>query len=165
MKLESKRLLIREIKISDASFYFNLFRDPDWIKFINDKKLKTVEETALFLKDFQLKQKKGLGYFTVILKATNKPIGVSTVLKRDALDFFDIGYGCLPIGRGKGYATEATKLIIEYVSSKFKQEKILAFTKPNNKGSQKLLKKLDFKYLGLQAVFGVDEDAVFELLV
>ena len=162
MKLESKRLIIRELKINEAPFYFELFNDPDWIRFINDKNLKSVEETASFLRDFQLKQKKGLGYFTVIQKDTNKPIGVSTVLKRDALDYYDIGYAFLPIGRGKGYATEATKLIIEYVRNEFKQEKVLAFTKPENESSQKLLKKLDFKYVGLQAVFEDVEDTVFE---
>ena len=162
MKLESERLIIRDIKINDAAFYFELFNDADWIRFINDKKLKSVEETASFLRDFQLKQKKGLGYFTVIQKDTNKPIGVSTVLKRDALDYYDIGYAFLPIGRGKGYATEATKLIIEYVRNEFKQEKVLAFTKPENESSQKLLKKLDFKYVGLQAVFEDVEDTVFE---
>ena len=162
MKLESKRLIIRELKISDASFYFELFNDPDWIRFINDKKLKSIEETVLFLKEFQLKQKKGLGYFTVILKETNKPIGVSTVLKRDALDYYDIGYAFLALGRGNGYATEATQLIIEYVKNNFNQKKVLAFTKSENEISQKLLKKLDFKFVGLQTVFGGEKDAVFE---
>ena len=86
----------------------------------------------------------------------------STVLKRDALDYYDIGYAFLPIGRRKGYATEATKLIIEYVKNHFKQKKVLAFTKPENESSQKLLRKIDFKYVGLQAVFGDAEDAVYE---
>lgn len=36
MFLESERLVIRDIKISDASFYFELFSDKDWIKNIND---------------------------------------------------------------------------------------------------------------------------------
>jgi RimJ/RimL family protein N-acetyltransferase len=39
---------------------------------------------------------------------------------------------------------------------------VFAFTKPDNVNSQQLLKKLDFKYLGLQVVFDDEEDAVFE---
>lgn len=164
MNLESKRLIIRDAKVSDAAFYFELFNDPDWITFISDKNLKSVEETEVYLKDILFKnlQTCGLGFFTVILKETNEPIGTSTALQRENTEFIDVGYGFLPKGRGEGYATEATKLIIEYVRKKFKQEKVLAFTKPENVVSQKLLRSLNFTYVGLQAIFGDEEDAVFE---
>lgn len=167
MFLESKRLIIRDIQISDASFYFELFNDPDWIRFISDKNLKSIDETEVYLKKMQLENSKmgGLGFFTVILKETNEAIGTSTALQREKVNFIDIGYGFLPKGRGKGYAFEATKLIIKYVRNKFKQEKVLAFTIPDNKNSQKLLKKLDFKFTGYQNIFDDEEDAVFEYLL
>ncbi|WP_405608198.1 GNAT family N-acetyltransferase [Polaribacter sp. Asnod1-A03] len=165
MKLESERLIIRDFEIKDAPFYFNLFNDPDWIRFINDKNLKSIEETAIFLSKMKKEySKSGLGYFTVILKETNEAIGVSTALKRDNLEFIDIGYGFLPIARGKGLAKEATVQIIDYVRKTFKQEKVLAFTMPENKNSQKLLQKLNFKFIGNQVVFNDKEDAVFEYL-
>ncbi len=164
MKLESKRLIIRNIEINDASFYFELFNDPDWIRFISDKNLKSVDETTAYLEKMQLENSKlgGLGFFTVLLKETNEAIGVSTALQREKLEFVDIGYGFLPKGRGKGYAAEATKLIIEYVRTTFKQKKVFAFTLPENENSQKLLKKLDFKFIGLQVVFDDEKDAVYE---
>ncbi|MBA6156001.1 GNAT family N-acetyltransferase [Tenacibaculum sp. S7007] len=164
MYLESKRLIIREAKVSDAPFYFELFNDPDWIKFISDKNLKSIKETEIYLKDILFKnlQLGGLGFFSVIFKETNKPIGTSTALQRDKLEFIDIGYGFLPEARGKGYAIEATKLIIEYVRNKFEQEKVLAFTMPENKASQKLLKKLGFTYVGLRNIFGNGKDNVYE---
>lgn len=166
MHLESERLIIRDAKVSDASFYFELFNDPDWIQFINDKGLKSVEETETYLKDILFKnlQIGGLGFFTVILKETNEAIGTSTALQRDTLEFIDIGYGFLPKARGKGYATEATRLIIEYVRTKFKQEKVYAFTMPENEKSQNLLKKLGFSYIGLQKVFDDEEDCVYEYI-
>lgn len=164
MHLESNRLIIREAKVSDAPFYFELFNDPDWIEFIGDKNLKSVKETEIYLKDTLLKnlQTNGLGFFTVMLKDTNQPIGTSTALQREKLEFIDIGYAFLPKGRGKGYASEATKLIIEYVRKKFQQEKVYAFTMPKNKASQKLLEKLGFKYIGVEKVFENSEDFVFE---
>ncbi|ARV06574.1 hypothetical protein BTO04_07610 [Polaribacter sp. SA4-10] len=164
MKLESERLIIRDIRINDAAFYFELFNNPDWIKFISDKNLKSVDETAAYLEKMKSENSKlgGLGFFTVLLKETNEAIGVSTALQRDALEYVDIGYGFLPEARGKGYATEATKLIIEYVRNTFKQKKVYAFTKPNNENSQKLLKNLNFKYIGEKVIFDNEEDAVFE---
>ncbi|TVZ55853.1 RimJ/RimL family protein N-acetyltransferase [Lutibacter sp. Hel_I_33_5] len=164
MYLESERLIIRDAKVSDAAFYFQLFNDPDWIQFISDKNLKSVEETEVYLKDILLKnfQLGGLGFFTVILKKTNEPIGTSTALQREKPEYIDIGYGFLPKGRGKGYATEATKLIIEYVRTTFKQKKVFAFTMQHNKASQKLLENLNFTYVGLQNVFDDGEDAVYE---
>ncbi len=164
MILESKRLVIRDALVSDAPFYFELFNNPDWIKFISDKNLKSVKETEIYLKDILFKnlQLGGLGFFTVILKETNEAIGTSTALQRDKVNCIDIGYGFLPEARGKGYATEATKLIIEYVRTKFKQEKVYAFTVPENEKSKQLLKKLDFKYIGLQNIFDDVEDCVFE---
>ena len=164
MKLESERLIIRAIQLNDASFYFELFNDPDWIRFISDKNLKSVEETTVFIKNLLTDdyKKSRLGYFTVLLKETNEAIGVSTALQRETLDFIDVGYGFLPKGRGKGFATEATKLILEYVQQTFKQKKVIAFTKSENEKSQVLLKNLDFKYIGLQAVFSDEKDAVYE---
>ncbi|WP_299161132.1 GNAT family N-acetyltransferase [uncultured Tenacibaculum sp.] len=164
MHLESERLIIREAKINDAPFYFNLFNNPDWIQFIGDKNLKSIKETESYLKDTLLKnlQTNGLGFFTVILKDTNQPIGTSTALQREKLDFIDIGYAFLPEARNKGYAAEATKLIIKYVRTTFKQEKVYAFTMPKNKASQKLLEKLGFKYIGVEKIFENSEDFVFE---
>ena len=165
MNLESERLIIRDAKVSDAPFYFELFNDKDWIKFISDKNLKSVKETEVYLKDILPKNAvKNLGFFTVVLKETGEPIGTSTALHRDKLEFIDIGYGFLPKGRGKGYAIEATNLIIQYVREKFNQKKVYAFTVPENEKSQKLLKNLDFKYVGLQAIFGEEKDAVFEYI-
>tara|TARA_B110000091_G_C13804624_1_gene471905 strand:+ start:624 stop:1145 length:522 start_codon:yes stop_codon:yes gene_type:complete len=164
MKLESEKLIIRAIEIKDASFYFELFKDPDWIRFISDKKLKSVAETRIFIEKMlsDTYTKSGLGYFTVILKETNEAIGVSTALKREALAYIDVGYGFLPKGRGKGYASEATLLVLEYVQQTFKQKKAFAFTVPKNNKSQSLLRKLNFKYIGLQAVFGDKKEAVYE---
>lgn len=164
MLLESERLIIREAQVSDAPFYFELFNDPDWIENISDKGLKTVEATKTYLKDVLAKNKKlgGLGFFTVILKETNEPIGTSTALQRDKLQYIDIGYALLPQSRRKGYATEATKLIMEYVRTTFKQEKVYAFTMPKNQVSQKLLKKLGFNFVGMLTIFDDEEDCVFE---
>ncbi len=164
MILESDRLIIREAIVEDAPFYFKMFNDPDWITYINDKGLKSVEETKVYLEDILPKNAKlnGLGFFTVISKETEEAIGTSSALQRDSLDFIDVGYAFLPNGRGKGFASEATQLMINYIKEKFKQEKVYAFTIPENKRSKRLLEKLGFSYVGEQSIFEGEIDCVYE---
>ncbi|WGH74141.1 GNAT family N-acetyltransferase [Tenacibaculum tangerinum] len=123
MVLKSDQLLIRNTLISDSAFYFKLFNDPDWITFIGNKNLKSEIDTKMYLKGIIFKNSKlgELGFFTIILKETNKLIGTSKALQRDRLDFIDIGYALKIMG--KGYATEATELIMEYVCKKIKQKR------------------------------------------
>ncbi|WP_299673199.1 GNAT family N-acetyltransferase [uncultured Tenacibaculum sp.] len=164
MILESKRLIIKEAEVNEAPFYFELFNDSDWIKYIHDKGLKSVEATEVYLKDILAKNAKlnGLGFFSVLLKETNEFIGMSSAIQREKLDFVDVGYGFLPKARGKGYASEATLLMIDYIKEKFQQEKVLAFTAPENEKSQQLLKRLGFEYVGLETVFEGEKDCVYE---
>lgn len=164
MYLESEQLTIRKIKVTDASFYVQLFNDKDWIENISDKGLRTLEETEIYLKEMLDKNGKtpGLGFFTVIQKETQKAIGVTSALQRDSLDFVDVGYGFLPRARGKGFGLEATKLMLTYIKNTFNQEKVLAFTKPKNSKSQQLLKRLNFTYIGKKVIFDGEEDDVFE---
>lgn len=166
MILETERLILKRIKITDAPFYFKLFNDSDWIQFISDKGLNSVEQTKLYLRDEFIPKIciNGFGFFTVFERKTNIPIGTSTVLQRKKLDFPDIGYGFLPIGRGKGYALEATQRIMDYAKEHLQQQKVYAFTKPNNERSKKLLTKLGFHYKGLQPIFSENGDSVFEFI-
>lgn len=152
--------------MEDAPFYFQLFNDPDWITFINDKGLKSIEETRLYLKDEFIPKLcvSGLGFFTVFNKETKIPLGASSVLKREKLDAVDIGYGFLPTGRGKGYAIEATKRIMQYAKEELQQKKVYAFTKPKNDKSQKLLHNIGFNYKGLQPIFSKENDSIFEFI-
>lgn len=164
MFLESERLVIRDAKVEDAPFYFEMFNDPDWIKYINDKELRSIAATEVYLEDILKKNEKlnGLGFFTVIVKETQESIGISSALQRESMEYIDVGYGLLPKGRGKGYAKEATKLIMEYIRNTFKQEKVCAFTLPKNKNSRKLLERLGFEYVGIKEVFKGEEDCVYE---
>lgn len=166
MFLESERLIIREAKVEDAPFYFKVYNDPDWLKYINDKGLRSEEETEVYLKDVLDKNSKlnGLGFYTVILKETKELIGTTSALQREKLDYIDVGYAFLPIGRGKGYAKEATELTIGYIKDKFKQEKVYAFTLPQNNKSKKLLKSLGFVFVGMKSVFEGEEDCVYEYI-
>ncbi len=165
MELNTERLVMKTASTKDASFYFELFKDPDFIRFINDKNVNSIEETAALIKEKLLpKSFNGQGLITVFEKETNTPVGMSTLIKRDKIDFPDVGYAFLPKGRGKGYATEATKNLMNYVNDQLKLTKVYAFTLPDNTISQKLLTKLGFKFIGLEEIYEGELDHKYEYL-
>lgn len=164
MILETERLILKKMCVEDTPFYFELFNDPDWIKNINDKGLRTIDDTRIFLENEFIPNLcvNGLGFFTVFNKETNQPIGTSSILQRETLSHPDIGYAFLPKGRGKGYATEASLRMIKYAKEALHQDCVYAITKPNNHPSKKLLNTLGFTYLGDQKIF-TELDSVFKL--
>lgn len=166
MILQTERLTLKPICADDAAFYFELFNDPDWIRNINDKGLKSVEQTKKFLEEEFIPKLcvNGLGFYTVFKTETNEPIGASCILKREKLDTPDIGYGFLPKGRGKGFALEASERIILYAKEELKLNKVYAMTKPQNEPSKKLLIKLGFTFIGNQEIL-TELDSLFELYI
>jgi len=60
-----------------------------------------------------------------------------------------IGYAIIPSERGKGYGTEAVKIVIDYIFLSKNIVRITAKTHPDNIASQKVLKKAGFKKEGI----------------
>ena len=85
-------------------------------------------------------------YWIVKLKRSQVAIGIITFMKRDYLEFHDIGFAFLPDFSKKGYAYEATKGILDNLIQTNDITNILATTLPDNITSIKLLRKLEFIY-------------------
>jgi RimJ/RimL family protein N-acetyltransferase len=60
----------------------------------------------------------------------------------------EIGYSLLPNERGKGYGTEATQLMVDYLFLSKDTMRIQAQTDPRNVASHKVLEKVGFKNEG-----------------
>jgi ribosomal-protein-alanine N-acetyltransferase len=60
----------------------------------------------------------------------------------------EIGYSLVPSERGKGYCTEATQLMVDYLFLSKDSMRIQAQTDPRNVASQKVLEKVGFKKEG-----------------
>ncbi|GGG96603.1 acetyltransferase [Polaribacter pacificus] len=163
MILRADRINLQPIKPSDAAFYYNLLTDKDWIANIRDSKLENIDAVEAYIKNTLIPNfnYRGLGFYVVRITKTGESIGVSTLIKREALKTVDLGYGFLPKGRGKGYAREATLRLMKYISEELQYPKVLAFTKPSNTPSQNLLIKIGFEAKGLKKVFDAEE-ALFE---
>lgn len=158
---ETNRLLISEFTLKDAPFFLELVNSPNWIKFIGDRKTKTVKEAENRIREGHLKSYKtsGFGFYKLLLKAeNNKPIGTCGLIKRDTLEDVDIGFAMLPDYEGIGIAYEASVAVIKLAKQTFKLKKLVAITNPNNKKSIKLVEKLGFTYENKVKPFEDDEE-------
>jgi len=146
--LESNRLFLRPFTLEDGGFIVELLNTDGWIRYIGERNIKTVAQAKNYLLNGPLKsyEANGFGLSLVELKTDRIPIGMCGLLKRDYLDYPDIGFAFLPNYMGKGYAYEIAKEVTRYALHGLQMEKILAITLPENISSIKLLEKIGFRH-------------------
>jgi len=140
------RLALRLFNINDAAFVYQLLNDPSWIKNIGDREIIDLEKARAWMNDgphtSQLKH--GFSFYAVTLRESGVTIGICGLIKRDVLAHVDIGYAFLPDYCGHGYAFEAAQATMKYAHENLGLPKLAAITSPENRSSNKLLKKLGF---------------------
>lgn len=148
MVLESERLYLEEFTINDAPFFYQLVNDPDWIKYIGDRNIKSIKDAEDYLKDKIIPsyQEFGFGFYIVRIKESKLPIGMCGLIKRQWMNYVDIGYAFLSEFRGKGYALESSLATKKYAKKQLGIHQLAAITDVNNERSGNLLKKLGFEY-------------------
>ena len=149
MIAETNRLIISKITLDDAAFFLELVNTPNFIKYIGDRNLKTVEDAKTYLKNGTLKSYEdfGFGFYKLLLKEeNNKAIGTCGLVKREQLDNVDIGFAMLPKYEGKGFGYESCIAVLKLAKEQFKLNKVLAITLPTNNNSIKLLEKIGLSY-------------------
>ena len=148
--IETERLILREVNEADAPFILKLYNDPNWIKFIGDRNIKSIENAAEYIAEKIIKAyvAKGYGMYLVVLKKTkNKTVSIGQcgLVKREGLQFTDIGFGFLEAYCKQGYGYEAAKATLAYGYNKLGLSKIVGITSEENLASQRLLEKLGLK--------------------
>jgi len=142
--LATERLFLREFNTGDAGFILELLNNPSWIKYIGDKNILDTNDALNYINNGPLKsyQTHGFGLYLVALKATEKPIGMCGLIKRDGLEDVDIGFALMPEYAGNGYAYEIASATLDHAKNKLGIEKVVAITSHDNENSIKLLNKL-----------------------
>nr|WP_026022978.1 GNAT family N-acetyltransferase [Paenisporosarcina sp. TG20] len=158
--VKTGRLLIRYINTEDAKFMLDLFNEPDWIKYIGDRGIRTKDAMKTYIEDGPMTMYKeyGIGLYAVELKEKGIPIGICGLIHRDFLKDVDLGFAFLSKYWGKGYAYEATNAILKYGAEELGYRRVVAFTSLTNDKSANLLLKLGMKDEGLIKFVSTAED-------
>ncbi len=146
--IETDRLVIRKLTLADAPFVVELLNEPAFIQCIGDKGVRDIPSAEKYLREGPLASyaKHGFGLWLVALKANDTPVGMCGLLKRDTLDYPDLGYAILARFGGKGYALEAASAVLEHGRKVLKLDPIVAVTAQENPSSIKLLHKLGYQF-------------------
>jgi ribosomal-protein-alanine N-acetyltransferase len=138
----TERLSLSKLTIHDATFIKELVNTNEWIKYIGNRNINTAEDAKNYVR--KIMSNPAINYWVVTLKGVS--IGIITLIKREYLEHYDIGFAFLPLFFKNGYAYEAAKAVLEDAMNNNNHQKILAVTVEDNINSIKLLEKLEMRF-------------------
>jgi len=139
--LKGESIDLKLVERDELPILYKWFNDPGFTG-----RFEPVEQTTKTGLEKQYDELKDANWFFINLK-DGSPIGFIANFKR--LDWQVIGYYLVDEERGKGYGSEAVKMIVDYVFMLQKVVRIQAETHPDNIASQRVLLKNGFKKEGV----------------
>lgn len=148
MNVETERLTQRPLTEEDAPFILELLNDPDWIRYIGDRGVRTLEQARAYLVKgpIAMYAKSGFGLYVVVRKHDGASLGMCGLIKRDTLDDVDLGFAFLPQYRSQGYAYESALPWLEHAWTRIGLARVVAIVSPENASSRRLLERLGLAF-------------------
>ena len=137
---------MRELTRDDAAFVLELLNDRDFIRFIGDRGVRTLEHSRDYIEQGPSRSYAdlGIGLLRMSLQS-GAPVGLCGLLQRNFLPDPDLGFALLPAFRGTGLCHEAARAVIDDPrAAQF--DRISAIVQPDNGASIALLGKLGFVF-------------------
>jgi ribosomal-protein-alanine N-acetyltransferase len=144
--LETNRLRLRELTLSDAQNFFQLNLDPDVLRYTGDVAFENTKASETFLRNYADYQTNGYGRWAVIDKSSGEFLGWCGLKFTPAKNETDIGFRFFKKHWNKGYASESAKACLDYGFSKLQLQTIIARAMIENKASVKVLEKIGMSY-------------------
>ena len=137
--LETQRLLLKEDTKEDLDVLWeNLFSDRSAVERCHWKIFKSKEDFINSARSYNLP--KNVYAWTIWEKESNTPIGgISIHSQEDDKLLCKVGYSIHPNYWNKGYATEALKVVLEYMLNEIGYQKVVAECLVDNPASKKVM--------------------------
>ncbi len=151
MKLETERLILRELEETDFERMFLMDSDPEVMKYIGVPPLTDSNESKEMIKMIQKQyEENGVGRLAVVEKESGLVVGWSglkllTKAVNGYQNVLELGYRFVPESWGKGYATESGKASLDYGFHELNAEVIYAYAHSEHEASNHILRKLGFQ--------------------
>ncbi|MDF5739929.1 MULTISPECIES: GNAT family N-acetyltransferase [unclassified Nostoc] len=156
--LETERLIIRSwIPEGDAEQAFVIYNDPEVTNFLGKASSVTSIESQRqrLIEGIQRSHRRnnGIGTWAIVEKETMTIVGTILLLQlpdKDGLPTqdYEVGWHLRRASWGKGYATEAGQVMLNYGFSVLNLPVIYGVVKPENHASIRVTERLDMKPIG-----------------
>ena len=159
-KIETERLLLRHMKVSDARDMYDYAHRPEVTRYLLWAPHDSLEYTRTYLKQVERCYRQGTFHdFGVILKEDNRFIGTCGFARIDEANATaEAGYVLNPDHWGKGLATEALRAVIALGFEKRGFNRIEARYMVDNHASRRVMEKSGMSFEGIyrQSIFVKD---------
>ncbi|MCL2364112.1 MAG: GNAT family N-acetyltransferase [Defluviitaleaceae bacterium] len=147
--ITTERLLLRPFDAQDEPAYADIMTKPSVYRYLGTGQAILKSDIARMMMMWNSTFGHGLGVYAVVEQANGALIG-------------HCGVRGLPCGRkeilyaydesawGKGYASEAAKAVLQHHMAR----PLIAISYPENMGSINVIKKMGFRYVGQEEMFG-----------
>ena len=150
--LETKRLILRDMRRSDAKDMFEYSSNPKTTKFLLWDVHEDIDYTRLFINSIISKYKTGeYNDWALVYKENGKMIGTCGFTRIDTENrVAEVGYVINPSYWNMGLATEAVSKIIEFAFETLGVHRVEAKFMFGNDASLAVMKKVGMKFEGYQ---------------
>ncbi|MBI1223442.1 MAG: GNAT family N-acetyltransferase [Bacteroidetes bacterium] len=150
--IETERLILRDLEMTDAEGMFQLDSDPEVHEFLGKKPIKTLEEAVEVIERVRKQyERNGIGRWAIIDRETGDFIGWAGLKYEEVLrkefSYYDLGYRLRKDYWGKGIATESAMASLNYGFEKLHLSEIGAAAAVNHLVSNKILKKIGLNFI------------------
>ncbi len=147
-QLTTERLLLRHFDLQDAEPIYQVFGDPEVMRFSDGLKTKEWVQDWLHL-CVERYQDWGFGPYAVVKKSSQAVVGYCGLFFFPNIDGqaeIEIGYRLARSAWGQGYATEAGRAVRDYVFGTLGIKRLIAMIDPSNGASIWVAEKIGMKY-------------------
>ena len=150
-KIETKRLLLRKIKITDAQDMYDYASRPEVTRYLLWSEHSDIAFTKRYIAYLDAQYRAGEFYdFAIIDRESKKMIGTCGFTRLDGdKNEGEIGYVLHPSFWGQGYATEAVAAIIRFGFEKLRLHRIEGRYMANNTPSRRVMEKCGMQLEGV----------------
>jgi ribosomal-protein-alanine N-acetyltransferase len=145
LRLEGERIRLRWPRLADADGVFSYASDEAVSAFMDWSAHQGIEESRRFL--YAIEKSRAAGReaaFAVVERETDELCGICSLVSQSDSTVAELGYALRRTAWGKGYMTEAVRLICPWAFSHLRLKEIYAEVHPENRASQRVLEKSGF---------------------
>ncbi len=143
--LETERCIIRESTIGDVDKFFEIYSQPDIVKYTEGLH-PTKEQEIAYIQEYidRVYRYFEFGVWTILCKETEEIIGRAGFSVREGYELPELGFVIDVPWQGKGIAYEICNAMLQYGKEEYGFEKVQTLVMPENIASLALCHKLGF---------------------